>query len=198
MKICCKCRCEKQYHEFQKEKRKPDGITARCKICLNEDKRSYLDTKRDKIREYNRKKYYEDHEKQKTLRTERSKKFRQENNEKYLQLQRNYRLKDLEKYRELSRKYFKSEEYKRKRNLRKGHLKYNPFKIKARKILQAAVRVNFILRPNTCSKCGIECKPDGHHDDYSKPLEVRWLCKICHNHEHKKLLDIMPINLGKD
>ncbi len=34
-----------------------------------------------------------------------------------------------------------------------------------------------------CEVCG-NTKVDGHHDDYSKPLEVRWLCKVHHLEAH--------------
>ena len=34
-----------------------------------------------------------------------------------------------------------------------------------------------------CEKCGNK-KAVRHHDDYSKPLEIRWLCKNCHNKHH--------------
>jgi hypothetical protein len=43
-----------------------------------------------------------------------------------------------------------------------------------------ALRDGTLARPTTCDECGIECRPDGHHDDHRLPLEVRWLCRPCH------------------
>ncbi len=47
------------------------------------------------------------------------------------------------------------------------------------------LRSGKLIRPKSCSQCGSECKPDGHHDDYSKPAEVRWLCCSCHAKAHR-------------
>lgn len=39
-----------------------------------------------------------------------------------------------------------------------------------------------VRRP--CEVCGL-LDSQMHHDDYSKPLEVRWLCRPCHLKLHK-------------
>lgn len=36
-----------------------------------------------------------------------------------------------------------------------------------------------LLIPKPCRDCGTS-KVEAHHEDYSKPLEVVWLCKRCH------------------
>lgn len=39
------------------------------------------------------------------------------------------------------------------------------------------------LTRNPCEVCGAK-KTDAHHDDYSKPLDVRWLCRKHHLRSH--------------
>jgi len=57
--------------------------------------------------------------------------------------------------------------------------------------LKYAVDSGMFERPNKCSKCQIECKPHGHHTDYSKPLDVVWLCEECHLKEHGRMV-VLP------
>ena len=52
------------------------------------------------------------------------------------------------------------------------------------KVYQGLKRGN-LLKQNC--PCGSE-KSEAHHEDYSKPLEVIWLCRSCHSDEHKKLV----------
>lgn len=52
---------------------------------------------------------------------------------------------------------------------------------RARRKVASAIRSGLLVRPSVCSRCGIsETKINGHHHDYSKPLEVEWLCYRCH------------------
>lgn len=47
------------------------------------------------------------------------------------------------------------------------------------------------LRRGPCEVCG-DVETHGHHDDYSKPLSVRWLCVKHHAIHHRKYPDKQP------
>lgn len=51
------------------------------------------------------------------------------------------------------------------------------------------------LAQQSCAHCG---SPDSqmHHHDYSKPLEVEWLCRPCHMDEHRKPVDHCETHLS--
>jgi hypothetical protein len=59
-----------------------------------------------------------------------------------------------------------------------------PNKYKAHKIVAKAIRAKKLFRM-PCEICGKE-KTDAHHDDYLKPLNVRWLCSEHHHQWHAK------------
>jgi ribosomal protein S27AE len=60
-------------------------------------------------------------------------------------------------------------------NIEKHHAQQN---------LWSAIQRGKISRPSTCEKCGKEFLVHGHHDDYSRQYDVRWLCPLCHRAAH--------------
>jgi len=65
--------------------------------------------------------------------------------------------------------------------------KEKPLENKARNILSNAVRDGKIKKPDRCSHCHANTWLHGHHPDYTKPLEVVWLCVPCHRQLHALL-----------
>ena len=72
-------------------------------------------------------------------------------------------------------------------SIRKRYRAKHSDKAKANELLNEAIRRNKIERPAECSMCKKKCIPQGHHFDYTKPLDVVWLCVRCHSALHKKL-----------
>jgi hypothetical protein len=60
----------------------------------------------------------------------------------------------------------------------------NPLVTKARSAVSNALRDGKLTRPDSCSHCHKPCKPHGHHEDYTQPLAVVWLCASCHTSLH--------------
>lgn len=57
-------------------------------------------------------------------------------------------------------------------------------KIQARNKIKHLCRVGKVKRGD-CERCGA-ANAHAHHHDYSKPLDVSWLCSTCHGLEHKR------------
>ena len=66
--------------------------------------------------------------------------------------------------------------------------KRSPHLQKAHNAVTHAIAAGKLSRPSQCSSCGCCCKPEAHHDSYeqSQLLNVRWLCKKCHEDHHHK------------
>lgn len=55
-----------------------------------------------------------------------------------------------------------------------------PLVYAARTAVGNALQSGRLVRPTACTRCQRVCKLDGHHEDYTKPLEVVWVCRRCH------------------
>lgn len=63
----------------------------------------------------------------------------------------------------------------RQRNLPKG---------RARGAIGDLKKAGQISAPWVCENCHTVEQLDGHHDDYQYPLQIRWLCRRCHQRWH--------------
>lgn len=43
------------------------------------------------------------------------------------------------------------------------------------------------LKVRPCERCGFGIGVQAHHEDYSKPLDVNWLCTRCHGKRHREI-----------
>jgi len=65
----------------------------------------------------------------------------------------------------------------------KQYRKINSAKYKAHTILNNSKRKGLII-VKPCEICGCIERVEAHHDDYSKPLDVIWLCALHHHWIH--------------
>ena len=90
------------------------------------------------------------------------------------------------------RRYFlkvrNTERYKEMRRV--STIKYrekHPIKTACRVQWLSFIRNNEWLKRDACDECGDKYKIEAHHEDYTKPLSVKWLCKNCHGARHKEI-----------
>jgi len=62
-------------------------------------------------------------------------------------------------------------------------------KVYCRERTREAIRNGVLVRPSACEGCKSGGKIEAHHEDYGKPLDVRWLCAKCHPEAHCVLGD---------
>lgn len=58
--------------------------------------------------------------------------------------------------------------------------------------VQYALRTGSLVRPKHCSRCGSDQgrpRIEAHHSDYSRRLDVIWLCRPCHSAVHIEMRD---------
>ena len=97
------------------------------------------------------------------------KKYKEKNRDKYAKWAREWSKKNPEKAKAIHQRYV---EKNREKRVAKNNLNH-------------ALSIGRVERPTKCSACGDDTFTlHGHHKDYNKPLEVEWLCPLCHNKTH--------------
>lgn len=152
--------------EYQKERR--DNFTPEEKVRVDQMAKEYRDVNKESLRLKRQEKYDPEAE------SKRWKEYYNENREKELLRKREY--------------YYSLNE-EGKRGLCKHSKDWrekNPEKCQAHRDVAKAIQDGTISKPKVCDMCSEEKKLDAHHDDYSKTLDVRWLCRSCHGYVHRK------------
>lgn len=188
MKKCGRCKEVKSDEDFSKNKRNKDGLHSECKACDKEIKLKFRLEKPEKLKERKRNEYLRNKEK-----------INDKNMENY--------------WKNHEQRVLKNREYSRRPEIKdKARVRNREFKRKKRELISAklliqaenekiqrkvhilvclAVKEGKLLKPNFCENCGEKKDLQGHHEDYSKPLDVIWLCFLCHCKRHGKLMDIV-------
>ena len=116
VKICTKCKIEKELSEFIKDKTYKDGLKRQCKSCGNEYNKEYRQANKEKLKEYRKeyrksnKEYYKEYHKEyrqanKEELKERSKEHRQDNKEYYKEYRKEYYQANKERTKEKYKEY---------------------------------------------------------------------------------------------
>lgn len=66
----------------------------------------------------------------------------------------------------------------------RAYVRVSSRKIKAKQAIARLITAGRICSPWVCENCHTVEKLDAHHDDYAYPLQIRWLCRRCHQRWH--------------
>jgi len=174
MKKCSMCKEDKPIEDFGNDKSRKDCLNHRCKEC---NRKHRMD-------------YYNDNPEYKKHNSAESKRWRKEHPERTKELSQKWRDNNIELVREVCRKSTKKW-YKNNReyvlNYQSEYRENNSEKVVARRKVRDALRKGEMKKPNKCSMCMVSgTVSEGHHYDYSEPLNVTWLCSPCHTKLHNE------------
>jgi hypothetical protein len=209
MKNCTKCGLGKTIEEF---KTKTGNIGSRCKGCKAEYQKNWASRNPERAKKNSRNNYY----RHKSARDEANKKWAIENRDKSNAIKKAYKRRHREKYLAQQREYAREryarlwtsireketiKERKEKRRVwrRNNKDRLNAYflkryhesdevknQYKARSLVRSAIKAEKLVKPEKCQACELDTKLEAHHVDYSKPLDVIWLCSGCHSKVHRK------------
>jgi hypothetical protein len=163
LKRCNYCGKRLERSQFDASVLSKDGLLSDCRTCTPKGKKSNLTYKnrhQSAIRQYNRS-------------------YRNRNKPEIRQYNRAYRKKNREA-RRLSLVQWRKNNPSHVNDWRRR----NPQAYAAHQAVERAIASGILQRPGACEKCQSPVPVHAHHEDYSKPLDVQWLCADCHWHIH--------------
>ena len=180
LKTCTKCGEEKPFEDFHKDRSKPSGRTYECKKCHKKRTMNNYRINAEEKKAQQRAYYRSNTEKIKAQ----QRVYNQSHVDKIRARQRVYRQAHLEEGNAYKREW-RRKNPERSCEISKASQRRYPEKHKAREALHWATRSGRVTKPNTCSQCGTTGRIEGHHEDYTKPFDVQWLCSRCNANVHR-------------
>lgn len=173
-KVCTGCEFLKSFDEFGNYRKAFDGKNQKCKACCKERSKKTvhsqeaIDKKTAYKAEWQRKKA--------PILNARARESYVEN---------------IEKKREQSKirqkRYMKTAKGKATHLESSKRWKEDNFeKYSAHQKVKVAMKSGKLIKPEKCEVCKKEGKIEAHHEDYSKPLDVIWMCQYCHLYHHQR------------
>ena len=163
MKECFKCGKNKALSEYYKHSQMADGHLNKCKECSRKDVLKNRIKNVDYYREYDKSRMNEPQRvaaREKWANSE-------EGRESHMLAKVRWVAKNPEKKKEANKKWALA----------------NQHKIKAHYQVAKAIKNGSLIKA-PCIVCSNK-KSQAHHEDYEKPLDVRWMCATCHRAEHR-------------
>lgn len=167
---CAKCGEIKPREAFSIDRRNINtGLSSWCKKCKCEAVKEWQKNNKEKVYQKNVAYYAANKEKSKSH---------------VIEWQKNHPQRTREFNRKATSKYNKTHREQKAEYLRNWRTN-NQEKNEAQRVLNYAVRKGEVIQ-QPCAICEYTKKVVGHHEDYSKPLDVIWLCPIHHSEIHRK------------
>jgi hypothetical protein len=202
MKKCLTCEELKVLTEFGKDKHKKDGLNPYCKVCIRarsaiqrkenpEYHLNYASQYRKENREFLRKKAKETFWIDREKRLEQSKRCYYRNKDEIAKRRKIKRSSPESRKKEaLRQKEWRNRNKEIYGKYIRDWQKRNREKINAHAKVHTAVKNGTLKRSLYCHECKTQKgKMEGHHKDYSRPLDVIWLCRKC----HASLLEVIEV-----
>ena len=187
VKECPRCETRKDHSEFGVNRAKEDGLQAYCKSCM----KSYQSKRKESLDKTKPPGW-----KQKTADMSfYQREYRKANRERLGRIWSEWSKKHSDQIAEKGRRHY---ERKMKRLHGEGYVVGAPENsrgrgflsdaerkqaYRARRVFRKAIERGKIAR-QPCAVCGLP-DAEGHHPDYSAPLDVVWLCKSHHDETHR-------------
>ena len=175
MKTCTHCGETKEESAFYRNAATKDGLAWDCRDCRRAYVRAYRKVNPKKRREYERR-----------YRVRHPEKVRQSSYKYYrknrVEVRRRREERQLTATQGTSSQDKSDKEQQKAREYGARYRAKHPEKLKACNAANRALAAGCLLR-EPCEMCD-DPRSVMHHPDYTKPLQVKWLCRKCHRQVH--------------